>query len=344
MSSDSSPLLEVKNLRKYYENNQGLIGRLLGESRSVKAVDGVSFSIPPGETMGLVGESGCGKTTLGETIVRLHEPTSGSIHYKGSDLADLPSSAMRELRNDIQMVFQDPHSNLDPRMTIGEIVREPLDMLNIGTKDERRKRTKQLLDQVGLEPEHYNRYPHEFSGGQRQRIGIARAITVNPDFIVADEPVSALDVSVQAQVLELLDDLQDEFDLTYLFISHDLSVVRYTCDRVAVMYLGKIVELGPTEDIFEHPSHPYTRALLSAAPDPETDRKKERILLKGSPPSPENPPSGCRFHTRCPEKIGEVCEAELPDYYDAPGQGHQSACYLLDENYEGTGDPNHTNV
>jgi len=331
--ADADALVSVRGLRKYYESNQGLVDRLLGNVRRVKAVDGVSFDIRPGQTMGLVGESGCGKTTLGETLLKLHDATAGEIYYDGRPITDMSDGAFRPMREQMQMIFQDPHSNLDSRMVIGDIITEPMNVLDVGDKADREARAKELLDQVGLDRSYYDRYPHEFSGGQRQRVGIARALSVDPDFVVCDEPVSALDVSVQAQILELLDDLQDEYGLTYLFISHDLSVVRYICDRLAVMYLGKIVESGEAEDVFENPQHPYTRALLSAVPDPDPAVDRDRIFLEGAPPSPENPPSGCRFRTRCPEKIGPVCEEAPPEFYDIE-DGHRSACYLHDESVD----------
>jgi oligopeptide/dipeptide ABC transporter ATP-binding protein len=331
--ADADALVSVRGLKKYYESNQGLVDRLLGNVRRVKAVDGVSFDIQPGQTMGLVGESGCGKTTLGETLLKLHDATAGEIYYDGRPITDMSDGAFRPMREQMQMIFQDPHSNLDSRMVIGDIITEPMNVLDVGDKADREARARELLDQVGLDRSYYDRYPHEFSGGQRQRVGIARALSVDPDFVVCDEPVSALDVSVQAQILELLDDLQDEYGLTYLFISHDLSVVRYICDRLAVMYLGKIVESGESEDVFENPQHPYTRALLSAVPDPDPAVDRDRIFLEGAPPSPENPPSGCRFQTRCPEKIGPVCEEAPPEFYDIE-DGHRSACYLHDESVD----------
>ncbi|MFB6174274.1 MAG: ABC transporter ATP-binding protein [Halobacteriales archaeon] len=290
-------LIEVRGLKTYYEAG-GVFG-----GRPVRAVDGVTFDITRGETLGLVGESGCGKTTLGRTLLRLETPTEGEIRYDGTDLTALSGSELRAWRRNAQMVFQDPDSSLNDRMTVGEIVREPLDVHDWETPRERRHRVRDLLDTVGLQEEHYYRYPHQFSGGQRQRIGIARALALDPEFVVLDEPVSALDVSVQAQILNLLSDLQEEFGLTYLFIAHDLSVVRHICDRVAVMYLGNIMELGPTEELFSDPANPYTHALLSAIPEPDPTAGGDRITLRGTPPNPRDPPSGCPFSTRCPVHI-----------------------------------------
>ncbi|WP_416840694.1 ABC transporter ATP-binding protein [Haloferax sp. DFSO52] len=308
----TEPLLQVRDLQKYYYEQDTFIDSLLGrETQSVKAVDGISFDIEPGETLGLVGESGCGKSTTGETLLRLREATGGSVRFQGDDVFEMDSGELKAFRKDAQIVFQDPFSSLDPRMTIGEIIAEPLKIHGIPEGDAeqskrewRRDKASELLERVGLSANHLDRYPHEFSGGQRQRIGIARALALEPDFIVLDEPVSALDVSVQAQVLNLLDDLQDEFGLTYLFIAHDLSVVRHICDRVAVMYLGNIVELGPTDELFESPKHPYTQALLESVPRPSTAEHGRRVeALSGDVPSPRNPPSGCRFRTRCPKII-----------------------------------------
>ncbi|WP_137284092.1 ABC transporter ATP-binding protein [Halorussus salinisoli] len=290
-------LVEVNDLKTYYDEG-GIV-----ESNPVKAVDGVNFEIKRGETLGLVGESGCGKTTLGRTLIQLESATSGEVLFDGTDVTQLSGSELKDWRRNSQMVFQDPESSLNDRMTIGEIVREPLDVHDWNTPQERRERVRELLDVVGLQPEHYYRYPHQFSGGQRQRIGIARALALEPEFVVLDEPVSALDVSVQAQILNLLEDLQDEFGLTYLFIAHDLSVVRHICDRVAVMYLGNVMELGETDELFEDPKNPYTHSLLSAIPEPDPTSDKERITLRGTPPSPRDPPTGCPFTTRCPMKI-----------------------------------------
>ncbi len=290
-------LVEINELKTYYGEG-GLI-----DSTPVKAVDGVSVDIQRGETLGLVGESGCGKSTLGRTLIQLEEATSGEVLFDGTDITQLSGKDLKNWRRNSQMVFQDPESSLNDRMTVGEIIREPLDVHDWKTPRERREHVRELLDVVGLQPEHYYRYPHQFSGGQRQRIGIARALALEPEFIVLDEPVSALDVSVQAQILNLLEDLQDEFGLTYLFIAHDLSVVRHICDRVAVMYLGHIMELGPTEELFENPKNPYTISLLSAIPDPDPTARGERVTLRGTPPSPRDPPKGCPFSTRCPMKI-----------------------------------------
>ncbi|MFD1568054.1 ABC transporter ATP-binding protein, partial [Halolamina litorea] len=290
-------LLSVRDLRTYYES-----GDLVG-GQPVKAVDGVSFDVKKGETLGVVGESGCGKTTLGRTLVRLEAATDGEVRVGDDDVTTLSGEDLQAWRRNAQVVFQDPESSLNDRMTIGEIVREPLDVHDWGTPAQRRARVRDLLQKVGLQEEHYYRYPHQFSGGQRQRIGIARALALEPEFVVLDEPVSALDVSVQAQILNLLMDLQDDLGLTYLFIAHDLSVVRHICDRVAVMYLGNVMELGPTEQLFEDPANPYTRALLSAVPEPDPTVESERMTLRGTPPSPRDPPEGCAFSTRCPVKI-----------------------------------------
>ncbi|MEE9202016.1 MAG: dipeptide ABC transporter ATP-binding protein [Dehalococcoidia bacterium] len=317
-------LVEVQDLRKYYPVKVGLMQRHVGD---VKAVDGVSLHIGEGEVLGLVGESGCGKSTLGRTILRLEEPTAGKIIFRGQDITYLGRRALKDLRREMQMVFQDPQSSLDPRMRVGDSVGEALLIQGVSDEEERWGRVEELLERVGLEREHAVRYPHEFSGGQKQRIGIARALALNPRLIVADEPVSALDVSIQAQILNLLADLRHEFGLSYLFIAHDLSVIGHISDRIAVMYLGKLAEVAPKAGMFQNPLHPYTKALLSAVPIPNPHRRKERILLTGDVPSPIDPPSGCRFHTRCPWAF-DRCPREEPELL--PREGHLVACHLHD--------------
>lgn len=320
-------LLRVEGLTKHFPVGQGLITARLG--KTVKAVDNISFSVEEGETLGLVGESGCGKSTTGRCINRLLEPTAGRVYFGDVDVRKLHRRRLKEYRRDVQFIFQDPYASLNPRMTFGEIVSEPLVIHGIGTRREREARAKEMLETVGLSPEHIHRYPHEFSGGQRQRVGIARALMLRPKMIICDEPVSALDVSIQAQIINLLEDLQDEFGLTYLFIAHDLAVVRHICDRVAVMYLGKIVELGGWREVYNSPHHPYTQSLLSAVPvpDPEKQRTRSRIILKGDVPSPVDPPSGCRFHTRCPIAQFPICRDEEPPLRDV-GAGQQAACHF----------------
>lgn len=313
-------ILEVRNLVKYFpiENSDDV----------VKAVDGVSFDIRAGETLGLVGESGCGKSTVGKTLLRLNEPTSGEILFEGQNLVGLPAKQMQLLRREMQIIFQDPYASLNPRLSILSIVSEPLKIHGIGSKSDRQARTAELLSKVGLDPNYMHRYPHEFSGGQRQRLGIARALALNPKLIVCDEPVSALDVSVQAQVVNLLQDLQQEFGLTYLFISHGLAVVEHISQRVAVMYLGKIVEIAEGRELYDNPLHPYTKALLSAIPVPDPRKKRERIILKGDVPTPINPPSGCRFRTRCPFAI-EECARVVPELREITAN-HFAACIRVD--------------
>jgi len=306
-TASGETLLEVRDLKKYYGGDGVLAGP------PVKAVDGVSFSIERGETLGLVGESGCGKTTLGRSLLQLEHVTDGVVSFDGTDVTELSGARLKNWRRNAQMVFQDPESSLNDRMTTGEIIREPLDVHDWGTQEERRERVMELLEQVGLQQEHYYRYPHQFSGGQRQRIGIARALALEPEFVVLDEPVSALDASVQAKILNLLEDLQDEYGLTYLFIAHDLSVVRHICDRVAVMYLGKVMEIGDTEELYTDPKNPYTISLLSAIPTPDPTAAGDRLTLTGTAPSPRDPPAGCNFTTRCPAKIKPEKYADVDD-------------------------------
>jgi oligopeptide/dipeptide ABC transporter ATP-binding protein len=322
-------LLKLDGAKKYFPIKQGIIFQK--EVARVHAVDGVSLEVRSGETLGLVGETGCGKSTLARLIAGLYPMTAGNIAFDGSDITNLPRKKMRPFRRDIQMIFQDPYGSLNPRRRVGSIIGDPFDIHGVADGAERKKRVQELMEVVGLNPEHYNRFPAEFSGGQRQRIGVARALALKPKLIICDEPVSALDVSIQAQVINLLDDLQDEFGLTYLFIAHDLSVVRHVSDRVAVMYLGKIMEIGPVDDLYGLPRHPYTNALLSAVPVPDPDRAdvRERIILRGDVPSPVNPPSGCPFHPRCP-KAQDICVREMPPLvpaFDDPAT-HLTACHF----------------
>ncbi len=321
-------LLEVKNLVKYFPVRGGVFSRV---RNYVKAVDGISFAVKPGETLGLVGESGCGKSTAGRSILRLIEPTSGEINFEGENICELSNEELRKRRRQMQIIFQDPYASLNPRMTIGSIVGEPLTIHKVAKGQERKDRVEQLLHRVGLRPEHIRRYPHEFSGGQRQRIGLARALALNPKLIIGDEPVSALDVSIQAQVINLLEDLQKDLGIAYVMIAHDLAVVQHVSDRIAVMYLGKIVELAEADELVSSPKHPYTEALLSAVPVPDPTVKTERILLKGDVPSPVNPPSGCRFHTRCPYKE-DICEQEDPPILEM-SPAHTVACHLSEKIY-----------
>ena len=324
-TSAAAPLVEVRNLKMYFPIHSGLFRRHTGD---VKAVDDVSFHIMPGETLGLVGESGCGKSTVGRAILRLYEPTAGSVRIDGDDIPTLPAEALRKKRPVMQMVFQDPQASLNPRMTVADIIGEPLEEHTKLSRDEKLARIYELMDQVGLNRAFANRYPFAFSGGQRQRIGIARALALNPKVIVCDEPIAALDVSIQAQVVNLLEDLQDRLGLTYLFISHDLSMVRHIADRVAVMYLGQIVEISPRDDLFANPLHPYAEALLSAVPEPDpTGAQKSRIILQGDVPSPANPPKGCNFCTRCPRAVPICHEVEPKLAQVAPGR--QVACHLI---------------
>ncbi|MFD6960866.1 ABC transporter ATP-binding protein [Streptomyces venezuelae] len=332
------PILQVRNLVKHFPLTQGiLIKKQIG---AVKAVDGISFDLYQGETLGIVGESGCGKSTVAKLLMTLERATAGEVFYKGQDITKLSGRALKAVRRNIQMVFQDPYTSLNPRMTVGDIIGEPFEIHpEVAPKGSRRQKVQDLLDVVGLNPEYINRYPHQFSGGQRQRIGIARGLALNPEIIICDEPVSALDVSVQAQVINLMEKLQDEFNLSYLFIAHDLSIVRHISDRVGVMYLGKMAEIGSDEQIYEHPTHPYTQALLSAVPvpDPEAREGRERIILSGDVPSPANPPSGCRFRTRC-WKAEDKCAKEIPllaiperfKGQDTPA-AHESACHFAEE-------------
>jgi peptide/nickel transport system ATP-binding protein/oligopeptide transport system ATP-binding protein len=323
VSSNGAPLVSVRHLIKHFPVRGGVLYRAIGQ---VHAVDDLSLEIKKGETFGLVGESGCGKTTAGRVILRLVPATSGEVVFEGRNIFDLNGGSLKQLRRDMQIIFQDPYSSLDPRMPVGDIIGEGLVVHGIGSHSEREDAVREIMSLVGLRAQYARRYPHEFSGGQRQRIGIARALILHPKFVICDEPVSALDVSIQSQILNLLRDLQGQFGLTYLFIAHNLAVVRYISDRIGVMYLGKLVELSTTEEIFRQPLHPYTKALLSAIPEPDPTLKRQRIVLKGDVPSPINPPAGCRFHTRCPI-AQRLCSEKEPEYRDA-GAGHMVACHF----------------
>ena len=339
VTTHDGPLLRVDDLKVHFPVEAGGVFRT--STGTVKAVDGVTFEVRRGETLGLVGESGCGKTTVGRTVLRLYDPTAGTITFDGQDITHLKGEELRRLRRRMQMIFQDPYASLNPRRNVAAIVGEPLRVHGIAEGAEAERRVQELLDVVGLPGGALNRYPHEFSGGQRQRIGVARALALNPDLIVADEPVSALDVSIQAQLINLLEDLQGEFDLTFVFIAHDLAVVRHISDRIAVMYLGQIAEVAPSDDLYREPLHPYTRSLLSAVPipDPKIERERERIILHGDLPSPSNPPSGCRFHTRCPWRQPTRCDTEVPALRRLR-TGHEVSCHYAEQIASGELAPN----
>jgi oligopeptide transport system ATP-binding protein len=326
MPTENEILVRVEHLKKYFPITRGVFQRKVGD---IKAVDDISFFVRRGETLGLVGESGCGKTTTGRVILQLYRPTSGHVYFEGQDLTKMKGEQLRHMRRKMQMIFQDPYASLNPRMTVGSIIGEPLEVHNIAKGKEKRERVQELLRLVGLNPYFINRYPHEFSGGQRQRIGVARALALNPSFIVCDEPVSSVDVSIQAQIVNLLEDLQAQFGLAYLFIAHDLSMVRHISNRVAVMYLGKIVELTDRDELYSHPLHPYTQALLSAVPipDPVVEERRRRIILEGDVPSPAHPPEGCNFNTRCPV-VMDICKKEEPEFKEV-GAEHWVACHRV---------------
>jgi len=329
-AGDGKPLVRVQNLVKYFPLRGGILQRTVAE---VKAVDDVTFDVRAGEVFGLVGESGCGKTTTGRLLLRLIEPTSGTVEFDGRDLTKMKSDELKKTRSDMQIVFQDPYASLNPRLPIGEIIGEGLSNMGVRDRHQREERVAAILDKVGLRRYYINRYPHEFSGGQRQRIGLARALVLEPKFVVADEPVSALDVSIQSQVLNLMADLKDELQLTYLFISHNLSVVEHISDRVGVMYLGKLVEMSSTEDLFKNPKHPYTKFLLSAIPKPDPRQHRQRLILSGDVPSPINPPTGCRFHTRCPIAQFPICSEQQPAF-ELKSTGHWAACHFAEQTKE----------
>jgi len=322
----TKPIVEMENVKKYFPIRGGVFSRVVG---NIKAVDDVSFSINKGETLGLVGESGCGKSTLGRTILRLLEPSGGQVFFKGNNIFETEKHEFQKLRRELQIIFQDPYSSLNPRLNVGEIIGESLEIHKISSGKEKQKRVEYMLEVCGLAPHHHRRYPHEFSGGQRQRVGIARALTLNPDFVVADEPISSLDVSIQAQIVNLMEDLQEKFGLTYLFISHDLSMVRHISDNVAVMYLGKIVEICGKSELYDNPLHPYTQALLSAVPVMDPDAKSQRIILKGDVPSPANPPEGCNFNPRC-RYAEKRCRLEEPELREIDS-GHLVSCHLVEK-------------
>jgi peptide/nickel transport system ATP-binding protein len=334
-TADKDVVFRAEDIKKHFANSTGMLARLTSGREWVKAVDGISFELRRGETFGLAGESGCGKSTLGKVLMRIHEPT-GTLYFNGKDVTHASGKDLRSLRQQVQFVFQDPQSSLNPRQKVGEMLAEPMEIHNTASGEEKERKVVELLETVGLSGDHRDRYPHEFSRGQQQRIGIARALAVEPEVLIADEPVSALDMSVQAKIINLLLKLQSEFDLTMLLIAHDLDVLRHVSDRIGIMYLGELVEVGPTEAIFEPPFHPYTEALLSSVPVQYPDQEKDRIVLEGTPPSPINPPSGCKFHDRCPRKIGEVCEDVVPDYSSpSDDASHTVQCHLFDNDQPG---------